>query len=150
MKNEEFVTALLRRIKSLKGMMDILCAAFFIFYSSFLISCSGLTPEEQASLAAKGYYEHLIEGDWDAYMEGVNGADGAPADYMEQLRASAKQYVQRLKQLHQGVQSIEVASIRTDSTVQCTQVFLVLNFGDATHEEICVPMVENNGRWRMK
>jgi len=150
MKNEEFVTALLRRIKSLKGMMGILCAAFFIFHFSFLISCSGLTPEEQASLAAKGYYEHLIEGDWDAYMEGVNGADGAAADYMEQLRASAKQYVQRLKQLHQGVQSIEVASIRTDSTVQCTQVFLVLNFGDATHEEICVPMVENNGRWRMK
>ena len=150
MKNEEFVTALLRRIESLKGMMDILCAAFFIFYYSFFISCSGLTPEEQASLAAKGYYEHLIEGDWDAYMEGVNGADGAPVDYVEQLRASAKQYVQSLKQLHQGVQSIEVASIRTDSTLQCTQVFLVLNFGDATHEEICVPMVENNGRWRMK
>lgn len=115
-----------------------------------LMACGKLSPEEQASLAAKGYYEHLIEGEWDAYMEGVNGTEGAPADYVEQLRTSAKQYVQRLKQLHQGVQSIEVASARTDSMLQCTQVFLILNFGDATHEEICVPMVESNGRWRMK
>lgn len=115
-----------------------------------LMACGKLSPEEQASLAAKGYYEHLIEGEWDAYMEGVNGTEGAPADYVEQLRVSAKQYVQRLKHLHQGVQSIEVASARTDSMLQCTQVFLILNFGDATHEEICVPMVESNGRWRMK
>ena len=115
-----------------------------------LMGCGKLTPEEQASLAAKGYYEHLVEGEWDAYMEGVSGTEGAPADYVEQLRASAKQYVQRLKQLHQGVQSVEVVSARTDSTLHCTQVFLVLNFGDATHEEICVPMVEDKGRWRMK
>jgi hypothetical protein len=150
MKNEEFVAALLWRIKSQKGMMGILCVAFFILHSSFFISCSGITPEEQASLAAKGYYEHLVEGEWDAYMEGVSGTEGASADYVEQLRSAAKQYMVRLNQLHQGVQSVEVVSARTDSTLHCTQVFLVLNFGDATHEEICVPMVEDNGRWRMK
>ena len=29
-----------------------------------IISCSGVSSEELASLAAKGYYEHLIHGEY--------------------------------------------------------------------------------------
>ena len=150
MKNDEFATALLQRIKSLKGMMGILCAAFFILHSSFFISCSSPTPEEMASLAAKGYYEHLIAGEYDAYLDGVNGMTEAPADYRYQQRIAAEQFVKRLEAQHHGVNSIEVSSVKTDSTLHCTNVFLVFCFGDSTKEEVCVPMVQKNGQFRIR
>ena len=37
------------------------------------ISCGNPTAEEMASLAAKGYYEHLIHGDYDQFLQGKNG-----------------------------------------------------------------------------
>ena len=141
--------ALLWRIKSMKG-MGLLCAAFFTLCSSFFISCSNPTPEELASLAAKGYYEHLAAGEFDAYLEGVNGVKDAPDDYKSQYRIAAEQYVKRVNQLHQGIKMVEVSSAKTDSTLHCTNVFLVLTFGDTSREEICVPMVESDGVFRMR
>ncbi|MBQ8655701.1 MAG: hypothetical protein IJ527_01365 [Prevotella sp.] len=128
----------------------LLCATAIALQLSLFTSCNELTPEEQASLAAKGYYEHLAAGEYDQYMEGVSGTKEAPADYTEQLRASAKQYVGRLKQQHQGIEAVEVRSARSDTTLHCTEVFLLLRFTDTATEEICVPMVEQDGRWLLK
>ena len=150
MKSEKFASALLWRIKSLKGMMGILCAAFFIFHFSFFISCSNPTPEELASLAAKGYYEHLAAGEYEAFVQGMNGTEEAPQDYVHQLRLSVQQCQQRYQDLHKGIQEVRVSSAKADSTLHCTQVFLILCFADSTQEEICVPMVEQNGQWRMR
>ena len=115
-----------------------------------LMGCGELSPEEQASLAAKGYYEHLMAGEYDAYMQGVSGTADMPDDYVEQLRWSAKQYVARLKQLHQGVEAVEVSNARADTTQHLMQVMLILRFTDGAREEICVPMVEHDGRWVIK
>ena len=147
MKNEEFVTAF-RKVTEVGRWMS--CAAFFILYSSFFISCSNPTPEELASLAAKGYYEHLAAGEYDAYLDGVNGAMNAPDDYRNQLCKGAELYMTRVKELHKGISTIEVSSAMTDSSLHCTNVFLLLCFGDSTKEEICVPMVQKDGQFRMR
>lgn len=124
---------------------------FLVIIIIGVASCGGnLTPEEMASLAAKGYYEHLAAGEYDAYLQGVVGCDSAPEDYVAQLRLGAQQYVQRCRQLHRGISEVSVSSVKADSTLRCTQVFLLLSFADSTHEEVCVPMVEQNGKWRMR
>ena len=51
----------------------------------FLCACSNTTPEEMASLAAKGYYEHLIQGEYEHFLAGKAGADSLPKAYREQL-----------------------------------------------------------------
>jgi hypothetical protein len=147
MKNEAFATAF-GKVTEVGRWLS--CAAFFILCSSFFISCSNPTPEELASLAAKGYYEHLAAGEYDAYLEGVNGVKDAPDDYKSQYRIAAEQYVKRVNQLHQGIKMVEVSSAKTDSMLHCTNVFLVLTFGDSSREEICVPMVEAEGVFRMR
>ena len=48
-------------------------------------ACSSPTKEELASLAAKGYYQHLIEGDYEHFLEGRVMADSLPNDYRSQL-----------------------------------------------------------------
>ena len=43
--------------------------------ASFLIlvlwGCSHPSPEEMASLAAKGYYDHLVSGEYELFLEGM-------------------------------------------------------------------------------
>ena len=114
MKNEAFATAF---VKVTEVGRWLSCAAFFILCSSFFISCSNPTPEELASLAAKGYYEHLAAGEYDAYLEGVNGVKDAPDDYKSQYRIAAEQYVKRVNQLHQGIKKVEVSSAKTDRPI---------------------------------
>lgn len=123
---------------------------FLVIIIIGVASCENPTPEEMASLAAKGYYEHLAAGEYDAYLQGVAGCDSAPDDYVAQLRLGAQRYVQRCHQLHHGISEVRVSSVKPDSTLSCTQVFLLLLFADSTREEICVPMVEQNGKWRMR
>jgi hypothetical protein len=51
---------------------------------------------------------------------------------------------------HRGIREVRISNAKTDSLEKYTSVFLVLCFGDSTNEEVVVPMVEQQGRWRMK
>ena len=115
-----------------------------------LIGCSSPTPEELASQAAKGYYEHLVAGEYDEYLQGVAGYDSMPGDYREQLLMATKMTMARQKREHQGINEVQVSSAKADSAARYTNVFLVLCYADSVREEICVPMVDVGGRWQMK
>lgn len=123
-----------------------------IFFLAFLAlcACSSPTPEEMASLAAKGYYEHLVNGEYDEFLDGKAGSDSLPDAYRQQLLSGYKQFVSQQNILHNGINEIRVVNARRDSILNYTNVFLMLCFGDSTNEQISVPMIEHNGIWRMK
>ena len=50
-------------------------------------------PEELVAKTAKTYYDYLIQGKYDAYVDGFYRPDSIPGSYREQLIVSAKQYV---------------------------------------------------------
>lgn len=113
--------------------------------------CSDVTPEEQASLAAKGYYEHLINGEYELFLEGKNGLNkDVEQEYWSQLRDNCCQFIHRQNETHRGIHEVRVVNAKTDTLLKYTSVFMVLCFGDSTNEEIVVPMVERDGRWFMK
>lgn len=105
--------------------------------------------EELAGLAAKGYYQHLISGEYDQFIDGRLAADSLPADYRSQLIEGYKQYIAQ-QQARQGITEVRVSRAYTDSLAGYTSVLLMLCYGDSTTEEVVVPMVEHHGRWRMK
>lgn len=113
-------------------------------------ACSSPTREELASLAAKGYYQHLIEGDLDHFLEGRVMADSLPDDYRSQLIDGYSQFLDQQVQARGGINEVRISRAYTDSTQQYTSVLLMLCYGDSTSEEVVVPMVERNGRWMMK
>lgn len=114
-------------------------------------ACSGgITPEEQASLAAKGYYQHLAAGECELFLQGKAGADSLPAAYRDQLLTACRQHHAQQQADHRGIREVRVMNARADSTLHCTNVFLVLCFGDSTSEEIVVPMVQRHQRWMMR
>lgn len=116
----------------------------------FLCACSGATAEEMASLAAKGYYEHLIHGEYDHFLAGKAGADSFPKQYREQLMIGYKQFLAQQEKSHHGILDIRIVGAKADTLLQCMNVFLVFCFGDSTNEQVAVPMVEYHGVWRMK
>ena len=113
-------------------------------------ACSSPTREELASLAAKGYYQHLIEGDFDHFLEGRVMADRLPDDYRSQLIDGYSQFLAQQVKARGGINEVRISRAFTDSSQQYTSVFLMLCYGDSTSEEVVVPMVERNGRWMMK
>lgn len=124
---------------------------YLLLFLLFLGACGGgTTPEELASLAAEGYYRHLLRGEYEQFMAGKDGLDDMPDDYREQMHAAYKQYMAQQKEVHRGILDVRVSNAKTDSSLHLTNVFLVLCFGDSTNEEITVPMVEREGRWRMR
>lgn len=118
---------------------------------SAFIGCSQPTPEELASLAAKGYYDHLIRGEYEQFLEGVDQRERmADEDYRSQLLDCYEQFMAQQTTIHRGILEVRVSNAKTDTIQKYTNVFLVLCYGDSTNEEIVVPMVERNGSWRMK
>ena len=114
------------------------------------VGCGSATPEELASLAAEGYYRHLVVGEYEQFLQGRVGCDSLPEDYREQLLAGYKQFMAQQQTAHQGILGVQASNACRDTTLQLMQVFLLLQYGDSTQEEIVVPMVEHDGRWRMK
>ena len=118
---------------------------------SLVAACGGASKEELASLAAKGYYEHLIHGEYEQFYEGMDQRElTGEADYRSQMLDNLRQFMARQEKEHRGILEVRVSNATTDTVQQFTNVFLVLCFGDSTNEEIVVPMVERNGAWRMK
>ena len=116
-----------------------------------VVACStGVSREEQAALAAKGYYTHLVQGEYEQFLEGRFMADSLPADYRSQLIEGYKQFVAQQLEARKGIQEVSVSRAYTDSLAGYTNVLLMLCYGDSTTEEVVVPMVERNGRWMMK
>ena len=114
------------------------------------VACSGPTPEELASLAAKSYYDHLIHEEYELFLEGKHSEDSLPADYRQQLLDNYRQFMAHQKVAHHGIREVRVVNAKADTLLKNTHVFLVLCFGDSTNEEIVVPMVEHRGKWMMK
>lgn len=118
-----------------------------------LCGCSrqGQSPEEQAGIAAKEYYDRLLAGDIDAFLNGKADIDSVPADYRSQMYAACEQYKKELDETHGGVAAITVSNASKDSTQQMMmQAFLLLNFRDSTKEEIIVPMVQRGEVWKLR
>lgn len=113
-------------------------------------ACMGMSPEEQAALAAQGYYRHLAAGEYEQFLEGRVGTDSLPADYREQLLAGYEQFAAQQQRAHQGIHRVSVSNAQRDTLTGTVNVFLILAYGDSISEEIVVPMVERGGRWLMK
>ena len=132
--------------KSLVGIVGLLG-----FLGILGMSCGNPTAEEMASLAAKGYYEHLIHGEYEQFLQGKAGLNKhSEQEYWNQLRDNCHQFVHQQEQAHRGIHEVRVVNAKTDTLQKYTNVFMMLCFGDYTNEEIVVPMVERDGRWYMR
>ena len=115
-----------------------------------LMGCREASREDKAKEAAQEYYQALLEGDYQAFLDGRAHMDSTPDSFREQLLVAFKQFMHQQKEAHQGVVSFVPTRVEEDSLLQVMQLFMMVNYADSTHEEIVVPMVEYQGKWMMK
>lgn len=126
------------------AVMSVLC---------LMAACSKDKPIDDAEMAGRAadhYYHSLMKGGYDEFVRGMDGYDGYPDSYRQQLVVNAKQYMAGLKGKHSGVADITVVRAETDSTAGYTNVFMMVSFADSVKEEIVVSMVKRDNEWKMK
>lgn len=115
-----------------------------------LSGCSGGEQKDLAAEAARTFYDSLMAGGYEYYVDGFDRRDSIPLSYRAQLVANAKQYVYGLKEKHGTVEDVRIVRSKRDSLAETTDVFLMLCFGDSLKEEIVVQMTEKEGVWKMR
>ena len=81
-----------------------------------------------AAIAAKGYYDELLQGKYEEFVDATYRRDSIPAVYREQLIANAKMYIGQQNVEHQGIKEVTIANAKADTARRTAQVFLVLNY----------------------
>ena len=141
------------KVRSGGGIDRLVGLVLLVFLVVLGGGCGGATPEEMASLAAKGYYEHLMRGEYRQFLEGkyfVPLDTVGTIDRMEEHEVNLRQFMSQQEKAHHGIREVRISNAQTDTVQKVTNVFLVLCYGDSINEEIVVPMVEREGKWRMK
>lgn len=114
-------------------------------------SCAEKRDEAQvAANTAKIYYDSLIAGRCDVFVDGTFLPDSIPSAYREQLETNAKMFLHSQTEAHKGISGVSIASCVADSTATNANVFLFLHFNDSTSEQVVVPMIRHEGVWYMR
>lgn len=79
-----------------------------------LSSCKEESPDPGylAGIAAKGYYDLLLEGKYEEYVAGFNQPYRIPKGYHEQLVLNAEMYVEQQQKEHAGMKKIDVLNAK--------------------------------------
>lgn len=121
-----------------------------LFLLLFAACSKEVKPEEVALQAAKAYYDQLLNGDCNAYVEGSLKGDSVPESYRQQLVLNMQMYMEQQTKAHGGISGVETKRATYDSLTHTSNAFLVIAYADSVKEEIVVPMVEKNGVWYLR
>ena len=127
----------------------------FLFASALLLVACGSKKEEvdQGELAARAdklYYEQLLEGKYEAFLEGENRPGKLPDGYRKQLLINLQQFMEQQKSQHKGIDSISLTSSVFSEKDSTASAFLLFHYGDKTTEQVVVPMIKRKGVWMMR
>lgn len=115
-------------------------------------ACKSEEPDagQLAAVAAKGYYDLLLEGKYEEFMAGYNHPNRLPESYRKQLLLNAQMFVEQQQEVHKGMSKVNILNAKADTAHHIADVFLQMEYGDSTKEQIVVPMVEVKGEWKMR
>lgn len=103
-----------------------------------------------AAKAAKHYYEQLLKGDYEAFLNNENRTNNLPDNYRKQLLLNLKQFVAQQDSVHHGIDSITLGASHFSAKDNTASVFLLFCYGDKTTEQVVVPMVKEHGKWILR
>ncbi len=126
-----------------------------ILFLGFLVAlgaCKKEAPDagQLAAVAAKGYYDLLLEGKYRDFVAGIRQQGKIPQGYHDQLVMNAQMFMEQQKKEHRGISRVDVLNASADTAHHVANVFLNFVYGDSTKEQVVVPMVESHGEWKMR
>lgn len=126
---------------------------FLLALPFLLMACSKKKEVDQGELAgraAKLYYEQLLKGQYEAFLEGENRSEKLPDSYRKQLLINLQQFVEQEKKEHNGIDSVSYVSSVFSEQDSTASAFLLFHYGDRTAKQVVVPMLKKKGVWIMR
>lgn len=124
-----------------------------VLAAMLVIACGGKSddnPSEMVGRTAKLYYDNLLHGRYDVFVDGFYRPDSIPGSYRSQLIDNARMYVAQMNDDHHGLYRVDLIRATADTARNEGRAFLLLCFADSTREEIVVPMVRVEKLWMMR
>lgn len=125
----------------------------FLSLVALLASCTKTDfdtfSHESVRQAAERYYTFFIQGDAKRFVEGIADSPSFSEDYSRQMQSVVAQAAKELARKG-GVVRVEALSDSLYTTDSTAYVFLDLVFADSIHEQVGLPMIFQNSKWRMK
>ncbi len=130
--------------------MKKLCLFFVVLAA--LGSCKKEGPDagQLAAVAAKGYYDLLLEGKYREFVAGVLQQGKIPQGYHDQQVMNVRMFMEQQQKEHKGISRVDILHAKADTAHHVANVFLGFVYGDSTREQVVVPMVEDHGEWKMR
>ena len=125
-----------------------------LLLSYLLTACSpggkgeGLQPPTADEVMA--YYELYRSGNYADYVKAMQSCDDKPADFCKQMADALKQHAARIKAEKGGAVSAEFLRTELHAEHSAADAYLSVTYGDSTKEEIVLPLVFWQDKWRLK
>ena len=125
-----------------------------LLLSYLLTACSpggkgeGLQPPTADEVMA--YYELYRSGNYADYVKAMQSCDDKPADFCKQMADALKQHAARIKAEKGGTVSAEFLRTEMHAEHSAADAYLSVTYGDSTKEEIILPLVFWQDKWRLK
>lgn len=125
-----------------------------LLLSYLLTACSpggkgeGLQPPTADEVIA--YYELYRSGNYADYVKAMQSCDDKPADFCKQMADALKQHAARIKAEKGGAVSAEFLRTEMHAEHSAADAYLSVTYGDSTKEEIILPLVFWQDKWRLK
>ena len=81
------------------------------------MSCGDKAPatEKVVATTAKLYYDYLLEEKYDDFVEGIDLSFPKSETYKTQMRDCAKMFVDKQKQAHKGIKTVDAVNAEVDA-----------------------------------
>ena len=109
---------------------------------------SGLQPPTAKEVME--YYELYRSGNYAEYVKAMQSCDDKPADFCKQMADALKQHAARIKEEKGGTVSAEFLRTELHAEHFAADAYLSVTYGDSTKEEIVLPLVFWQEKWRLK
>lgn len=103
----------------------------------------------RADSIVENMYRLYIEQHYDEYARMQAGCDGKPQEYVDQTVMLLKLLRHRMDSLHRGPKDCRLLRYERHGD-DFFDAFLEVQFNDTTSEVIVLPMLRQNGEWRMR
>lgn len=142
------------KAKLLTTIGRVACIAAF---SVGLAACSGAKAEEERDpnvlldADVEAMYNIYISGDYAAYVNQMESLDDKPESYRKQMADLMKQRHRQQEEDHNGgPAACHVKDLKINHEGRYCDAFIVVTYKDSTEEEILLPLVFKNEKWRLK
>lgn len=109
---------------------------------------SGPTPPD--SLEVVEMFNLYIQGDYAAYVDMMESMDDKTDDYRTQMAALLKQRHRSQEEAHGGPIQARLLRFETNKDGNYAQAFIEVVYQDRNFDEILLPIVWKDGRWRIR